>query len=871
MSGQTEPTESVESRGALSAPSVDASAPELINAVRRDRLRAELFDAPTKERRIGHFAVTGLLGRGGMGTVLEAVDTTLDRPVALKLLRPKLAARHGARLLREARLLAKISHPNVVLVHEAGDADGRMFIAMELVRGQTLRQWQRTRPAWRDCLAAYQQAGRGLAAAHAHGIVHRDFKPSNCMIDAEGHVRVLDFGLARDELEGVVPVAGTLAYMAPEQLEGRGVDARSDQFSFCVALFEAIHGVHPFERATTVDTQAAIMAGELPAVPRRGVPRWLDRALRRGLSHDPAARWADMEGLLQALQPRRWGRWAVRLVLPSVGLAIGVWWTRSDETSSLCTGAAAHAAEVWNEARRESARTGLAATGVALAETSWPLVERAIGAYVEAWIPAQTQVCRATQVLGEQSPELMDRRMACLDQRLHALSSMLATFERADVTTVIHAADAALRLPEITPCTELELEAEPEPMHALPLRHRLIAALAERAAGHFDLAHRELESIRVEAEAAGLDGLAAEVLWQRGQTEYDLGQGQEAEATLETAMWQALRVGEDAIAFRAAIRRYEVLGMLQGDVKQALPGLEHAEALLDRAGRVKTDELTYVMVAGTVLGRHGRYEPAKARLAEAEALARRLYGTHDLHYAEVLNRQGMLAERTNQLEDAERLFEQLLAIDRELYGPQHVTLAAIHNNLAIVQARTGRLDDARAQLEHALEISRGALGSDHPLVADSLMNLGGVSFGQQRFEDAERETTAAHRIYATQLGEDAAKTRDAELGHAMALASLGRADEAEQIYRSVLGRQRKALGERHTDLRRPLIALGSLLMSRGRAAEAVEPLREAFELEREAVIATGADPATSATLAKRKQALDEAMRLGPGRATLTAR
>jgi tetratricopeptide (TPR) repeat protein len=859
MSESTDPTDPTESTEALSMPSVDVSSPDVINAMRRDRLRAELFEAAPKERRIGHFMVRRTLGRGGMGTVLEADDTTLDRAVALKLLRPKLAARHGARLLREARLLAKISHPNVVLVHEAGEADGRLFIAMELVRGQTLRQWQQTRRTWRDCLAAYQQAGRGLAAAHAHGIVHRDFKPSNCMIDADGRVRVLDFGLAQDEREGVERVAGTLAYMAPEQLAGMAVDARSDQFSLCVALFEAIHGVHPFERATAADTQAAIMAGELPAVPRRGVPRWLARVLRRGLSHDPAARWPDLESLLHALQPRRWGRTA-GLALSVAGVVVAAWWMGSADAPLLCAGASANAAEVWNETRRETARAGLAATGVALAEVSWPPVEQTVDAYVQQWIDAQTEVCRATQVLGEQSPALMDRRMACLDQRLHALSSMLDTLERADVVTVIHAVDAALRLPEIGACTRIELEPEPEPLEALPLRRQLIAAQAERNAGHLERAQGELESIRAQAEQQGLAALAVEVLWRRGQVEHDRGLAEDADATLEAAMWQALRVGNDRVAFEAAIAHGEVLGMLHVDAARALPGLEHAEALLHHAGNSEADQLTYLTVAGMVLGRHGRYEPAKTKLAAAEALARRLHGTHHVLYAEVLNARGVLAETTNQLEEAERLFEQLLALDAELYGPTHLAMASVLNNLAVVLGRMGRWDRAREQLERALEIRRAALG-EHPLVADTLMNLGGIAFHEQRLEDAVRETTAAQRIYAAQLGEHAPKTLDAELAHGMALASLGRAEEAERMYRSVLARQTEALGERHPDRRRPLIALGKLLMSRGRAAEAVEPLRLAYELEREAVEAAGLDPATSDELAQLEQQLDRAKEL----------
>jgi tetratricopeptide (TPR) repeat protein len=856
----SEPNQGTGPSDAPSELSIDASQVDVLNAMRRDRLRAQLFEDTARERRFGRFLVRGELGHGGMGTVLDAVDTTLHRPVALKLLHPNLAARQGARLLREAQLLAKISHPNVVVVYEAGQADERLFIAMELVRGQTLREWQRMRPGWRACLEAYRQAGRGLEAAHAHGIVHRDFKPSNCMIDEDGRVRVLDFGLAEGEHEGVGNTAGTLAYMAPEQLAGQALDARSDQFSFCVALFEAVYGEHPFVRETAAGTRAAIQEGEVPRPPRRGVPRWVDQALRRGLARDPAARWPDMERLLHALRPRNWGRRVARLALPLAGVAVAAWWVTPADAPVLCTGAAANAAEVWNEARRERASAGLTATGLALAEVSWPPVEQAVDAYVQQWIDAQTEVCRATQVLGEQSAALMDQRMACLDQRLQALSSTLDTFERADADTVIHAVDAALRLPEIEPCTTLELQPESEPPEALPLRSRLIAALAERAAGHFESAHRELEAIRAEAEQQGLSALAAEVLWRRGRVENDLGLGEAADATFEAAMWQALRAGDDAMAFEAAIARDEVMGVLLVDPKRALPGLEHAEALLHRSGDPEEGRIEYLIVAGKVLGRHGRYERAAAELAEAEALVQRLHGTHHVRYADVLNELGALAERTNQLEAAKHQFERVLELDRELYGPNHLAVASTLNNLAIVLSRMGHFEQAREHLTRSLELHRAALG-DHPSVADALMNLGGTSFGQQRFADAERETHEAHRIYAAQLGEQASKTLDAELAHGMSLEALGRPEQAEQAFRSVLERKRKALGERHPDIQHPLNALGTLLMSTGRAAEAVEPLQLSYELTREAVEAAGLDPATSDKLAQRKQQLEQAQGL----------
>jgi serine/threonine protein kinase len=267
-----------------------------------------------------------------MGVVYAAHDPELDRPIAIKLLRlrgPAPAEGHE-RLQREAKVMARLSHPAVVPVFDVGSHQDRLFVAMELVDGQTLSSWlKQTRPDWRDALAALVRAGRGLAAAHAAGIVHRDFKPDNVLVGADGRIRVTDFGLAR--LGDGAPVAepsagdaaspaegggltrgdavmGTPGYMAPEQHLGRPADARADQFSFCVALYEAVYGERPFRWEPADDVRSLVaLAGEVTAgrvqPPPRGsrVPAWLRRVLVRGLAVDPAARWPTMDALLDAL------------------------------------------------------------------------------------------------------------------------------------------------------------------------------------------------------------------------------------------------------------------------------------------------------------------------------------------------------------------------------------------------------------------------------------------------------------------------------------------------------------------------------------------------------------------------------------------
>jgi hypothetical protein len=317
---------------------------------------------------VGRYLVLGRLGAGGMGVVLSAYDPQLDRKVALKLLRAGLELATGearARLVREAQAIAQLSHPNVVAVHDVGTAaSGEVYVAMELVDGETLTRWldAAARP-WREVLDLFLQAGRGLAAAHAVGLLHRDFKPDNVLVGGDGRVRVTDFGLARSligapdkesaprplpapgalhqSLTATGTVLGTPRYMAPEQLRGDDADARADQFSFCVALYEALYRRHPLRGDTA---QHMIDAGERPLEPPEGlVPTWLGKALVRGLDPAPARRFPSMSALLGALAPiapprRRWAALGIGAVLVAGGAALALVATPGAEPPSLPDG-----------------------------------------------------------------------------------------------------------------------------------------------------------------------------------------------------------------------------------------------------------------------------------------------------------------------------------------------------------------------------------------------------------------------------------------------------------------------------------------------------------------------------------------------------
>jgi serine/threonine-protein kinase len=294
----------------------------------------------TPGERLGRYEVVRLIGAGGMGVLYLARDTKLDRRVAVKLMRPHFADEVGrARLLREAQAMAQLSHPNVVNVFDLGEVDERVFVAMEYVEGGTLRDWLQAPRTVDEVLAVFLQAGAGLVAAHRAGLVHRDFKPENVLIGADARARVTDFGLARPgevaeghamalatgpvDLTQTGTVLGTPAYMSPEQLASRSADARSDQYAFCVALYEALAGQRPFEGRTLAEVRAKVLVGGAAPPASERVPPRVWRVLERGLSVDPARRFASMEELLAALRERTQA-WHARPLLIAAGLAVGV-------------------------------------------------------------------------------------------------------------------------------------------------------------------------------------------------------------------------------------------------------------------------------------------------------------------------------------------------------------------------------------------------------------------------------------------------------------------------------------------------------------------------------------------------------------------
>jgi tetratricopeptide (TPR) repeat protein/tRNA A-37 threonylcarbamoyl transferase component Bud32 len=678
---------------------------QLLQGVRGEFDRTTVEPTPLRGRTLGRYIVLDKLGQGGMGTVLKAYDESLDRAIAIKLLHSEAAERHSMRLKREAQALAKLSHPNIVHVYEVAESEGQWFIAMELVSGQTLRQWRQHEPrSWKDCVKVYVQAGEGLAAAHSAGLVHRDFKPDNCIIDAKGRPRVLDFGLVGGttlpldddavseadlqimrsravdaSLTSTGTVMGTPAYMPPEQMNGLEADARSDQFSFCVALYEAVYGERPFAGRSMLELSVAMADGRIEPPPKGNrVPEGLRRALLRGLATDPALRWPSMEALLDTLRPlvipprRRWIALSVGVGLVAIGagLATGELADRIDR----CTGAWAELDEIWDDARKQEVGAAILGTELSYAPDTWERVQVHLDEYADAWVAEHTEVCEASTVRREQSPEVMDLRMGCLYDRKVALREAVKVLAAADETRVEKAVTLVTALPGLSRCADVQaLQAELPPpedpavaQEVEVLRERLAEALALEEAWAYDAALAEAEAVVERAEVLEYEPLLAEALVRRSSLYDDEGEYAKAEADAERAY---------------------ALGVEHG----------HERAAMDAA-------FILVWVVGVELARH---EAGLQWGKTALPLARGPNGD-PRDVARELNSIGSVLREQGKLEEALDHSLRALAIRQEALDPRHPTLASSFDSIANVLLQQGKLEEALDYSQRSLTITREA-------------------------------------------------------------------------------------------------------------------------------------------------------------------
>lgn len=801
--------------------------------------------------RVGRYVVLGLLGEGGMGRVHAAYDPELDRKVALKLLnlerlREGTLTEARQRLEREARTMARLSHPHVARLHDVGEYQGQLFLVMELVEGGTLRRWLQEKPRTRrEILARFIQAAEGLAATHALGIVHRDFKPDNVLLTRDGQVRITDFGLSNvtgaqaarlgpgagatgtERLTVTGALLGTPAYGAPEQLRGERGDERSDQFAFCVVLYEALNGQRPFEGATHEELLASMERQAIrPEQP--GVPGWLKALVRRGLSSDPARRFESMDAL-RARLARDAGAWRRTLVTAVVGGglvgAAFIAWGHASEPRETCHGSERHLVGVWDATLRESTRQAFLKTSAPAAEASFQAVASALDRWTQEWTRAHQEACEATRVFGEQSEAALGLRMTCLDQRLGELGRLTVALQGADTRTVERGFALGTSLGGVAGCSDVrtlqEAVSPPEDLAARAeveaVRAALAKAGAEMLTGHVSEALKVALPARDRALLTRHRPLEAEAHLLCGRLQEESGAFEDARASYSRGALAAEAGRHLGVLARLLHAQAWLLGHDLRRSEESWPFLHRARAVAETLRDSELDTLLDHV--------HAELVEQEGRFAEAEVLVRKSLEAATsrgqvLARAELNGRLGILARYQGRLLDAKRWQEEALQIHEGLHGPEHPHTGVALLNLGGTLAHLGELARAEAALQRALAIFRWSMGEEHLAVARTWSNLAITYFewghGPQAREAAEKSLVLARKS----VDAESPLLMGMESNRLGVVGELGdREQELAQARRSLVHHQR-VYGATHPEVALDAHEVGRLLRLLGRAREA---------------------------------------------------
>jgi len=865
--------------------------------------------------RLDRYHILEIVGRGGMGVVYAAYDPDLDRKVALKILHERDEPgddRAQRRLLREAQAMARLSHPNVITVHEARAVDGRVFVSMEFVDGGTLGQWLVTRtPELPRVLAMFRDVGRGLAAAHAAGLVHRDVKPDNVLIGADERPRVTDFGLARpaeDEgdagaghprpgeptdatgrplaseprlLDATLTRAGALvgtpAYMAPEQLRREPATAASDQFGFCVALWEALYGTRPFTGRSLFELATRVVSGTMTEPERDpGVPRWLRQVLLRGLAVRPEDRWPSMHALVERLElhPRRRRRGLlVAAVAATVLVTLSSLASRGLSASAdPCEQGDRIVDELWTAGARDEVQRALARGATAYAEDTATLAVERLDHYTAQWAASHRDACEDYH-RGGQSDEALDLRGACLDERLRELRALVSVLAQADPEVRRHAVEAVDDLPPLGLCEDVPALRARVPMPEDPgVRARVeeledgrVRVQAQLRAGRYEEGLLRAGELVEAARVVGYAPLLARTLHDRSIMYQRQARSVDAAADLREAWSLALMAGDDALAADCSVALVFVLAHGVRRFDEAELRTEEARAMIGRVRRhdprrAEALDASLDEACGQIELQHHRYADAAALYERALAVVERQVGSDGLRVAQTLNALATTRLAQGQWDQALALFQRVLTIRTKHLGPSHPETAQTHNNLGLTLKNMGRLDEAAEQLELALTLAIASLGPTHPSRRMAEMNLAEVYHLQGRHrEAADLYTLAFGSEGVSEIENEYVLRRVTHYG--FSLAQSGRLAQARTVLELAHARAGE-LSSPHA-VRVLEAELAHVELERGRPERALELL------ERLASVPAGEpDPLAMDVLLTRARALAAGGRLPQARALL---
>ncbi len=835
-------------------------------------------EQPSLPDRLGRYVVLSQLGAGGMGVVYKAYDPELDRRVALKLLLGPATSHAAARLKREAQAMARLSHPNVVPIFDVGEVGDRLFVAMDLVDGATLSTWMETRHPWPAVVDLFVGAGRGLAAAHAVGLVHRDFKPDNVLLRREPGgalvAKVADFGLARsdDESRSAAPqspdselialrrnsmldhgmtrvgaVVGTPIYMSPEQHAAAAVDPRSDQFSFCVALFEALHGVRPFT-GDTLEQLARAASNPRRAPPPAGstVPKWLHRLCLRGLQPDREARFPTMDALLAEIDRRR-GRSRIGLALAggltaTAALALGL--ATRDPAPDRCGGGPARMQGVWDAPVQAAAAQAFTATGAVYAADAWTATRAQLDRWHDEWLRMHRDSCEAT-ARGEQSPERLDLRMQCLDRRRQDLAALTDLYTHADKQIVRRAFDAALALPAIDGCQDPPLPGPhvdppaPAQLAAIEATRTILATVRSlRSAGKSQDALARAREAQALATPLAYPPLQVEATLALGQAQVDAGEDEPAIPTLIDAVGAALRAGDDARLFDALLSLIDVTGWKLARDKEGATWTTLARGALARTGNRPGDEARLLVLMANVDIAAARNSEAITSLERALSLLTTLHDPDSPRLGNALNSLGGAYLRSGRYAEAQATLVRATALAEAAGGPNHPDVVTPLNNLALSYERQVRYADAIAALRRARAILRDNSGPDHPNVGLVQQNIAGMLRLSGDLVGARSEIAGAAQIVEAKLGPEHPVLAGVLTVRGEILRDAGDLAGAHADFQRADSLRSKVLGPDHPSRALALLGLGQVALAQNNPAAALTSLELALRLS----LASDPDP-----------------------------
>jgi tetratricopeptide (TPR) repeat protein len=752
----------------------------------------------------------------------------------------------------------------VITVFDVGTFGGDVFVAMEYVKGLTLREWWKAeaRPP-RATVGILVQAGRGLAAAHDQGILHRDFKPENVLVDESGRARVLDFGLARssagepekvseleldDTLVGKRPVLdvpvtqfgtvlGTPAYMPPEQLDGRFVDARSDQFAFCVAAFEALCGERPFVGETVSEILASIRAGRVRTPAKAaGVPRGVLPPILRGLAAKPEDRWPSMAALLDALERaiggggRRAvaGALAIAAALALAGTALAL----SRAKGPVCGGDADALAGVWDAPAR-AAVAGAFRTSVASGDVE-PIVARvtkALDEYTGSWVAASADACVATHVRGTQSDEALDLRTACLRGRLDDVRALTDLLRRADPALVDNAYGAVLRLRPIAACADVaSLRAAYEPIRGEAmqrdvddLRRAVADVVARLNAGRCEEAMPLVKPLVAPRPTTYLPARAEASYW-AGRVEAQCGDAKGAADDLLSATADAQASHQDELVARALVSLAYVEGSSLARYDEGVDLARLAEAAARRAGAGDALFAELARSRGWVEYTQGHLEAALPLRKEALERHARIAGDRDPDALQIRAELADLEYEAGDLRECLAQEKELVEESVDILGPRHFRTGRYTLDVAETLGAQGKYDEARAWLERARPVVSGGIVR-HLAFVEVVERFG---LGDVDGADAELRQQIAEG--EAQFGPDDADTLGYRADLAKWLVVHGKTAEGREVAAAAVKRIEGLKASDSSWYANAYAALALALARSGRASEAAPVADHGVEL-----------------------------------------